>query len=48
MSLIGSYKSLKSLKIRFESTSGALKNLATSEEAVGATVLTEVDVEGRY
>ena len=51
INLIDSSKSLKSLKIRFESSTMALTNLATFGVAVGATVLVvevEVIVEVQY
>jgi hypothetical protein len=49
INLIDSYKSFKSLKIRFESSSVALINLATFGVAVGATLLAlKIEVEDRY
>jgi hypothetical protein len=44
MNLINSPKSFKTFKIRFESSTMDLTNLATFGMAVGATVL-EVEVE---
>ena len=48
INLIGSPKSFKFLKIRFESSTMALTNLTTFGVGVGATVLpVEVEVEYR-
>ena len=44
MNLVDSFKSFKSLKIRFEPSTVALTNLTTFEVAVGDTVLA-VEVE---
>ena len=49
MNLIDSPNALKSLKIRFESSTMALTNLTTFGVAVGATVFAvKVEVEYRY
>jgi hypothetical protein len=48
MNLLNSSKSYKQLKIRFESSTMALTNLATLGVAVGATLLSvEDEVEDR-
>jgi len=48
INLIDSFKSFKSLKVRFESSTMALTNLTTFGVAVGATVLAvKVEVEDR-